>query len=176
LRLGASPKDLLMEGGEPLLMELLKGINVDVKFNVWKKIADVLIKLVESGDIDPALMPIFGGLAPAFLLRINGKLDIEIDDYMKQKITENPLVEPILMDANTLIGATSSITSDEDLEEHLNTLAQNNGAVGLVLRILIKHLGDEIEFSALTPHIGVKGRIHGEGLNLVAKTLAKYMK
>jgi hypothetical protein len=54
--------------------------------------------------------------------------------------------------------------------------ALSNAAVGLVLRILIKHLGDEVEFSALTPHIGVKGRIHGEGLNLVAKTLAKYMK
>jgi hypothetical protein len=84
--LGTSPKELFEEGGEALLMLLLKGINIDVKFHVWKKVADVLLKLVESGDIDPALMPIFGGLAPAFLLRINGNLDIEIDDYMKQKI------------------------------------------------------------------------------------------
>ena len=50
---------------------------------MWKKIADVLLKLVEGGEIDAALMPIFGALAPAFLLRVHGKLDIEIDDYMK---------------------------------------------------------------------------------------------
>ena len=78
-----------------------------MKFNIWKKIADVLLKLVESGEIDAALMPIFGALAPAFLLRIHGKVDIEIDDYMKQKIQENPLIEPILMDANTLVSSTS---------------------------------------------------------------------
>ena len=78
-----------------------------MKFNVWRKIADVLLKLVEGGDIDAALMPIFGAIAPAFLLRVHGKIDIEIGDYMKQKITENPLIEPVLMDANTLVSSTS---------------------------------------------------------------------
>lgn len=80
---------------------------MDLKLNVWKKIADVLMKLIESGDVDPSLMPIFGCLAPAFLLKLNGNLDIEIDDYMKEKITTNPMVEPLLMDANTLVSATS---------------------------------------------------------------------
>ena len=86
MRLAASPKDFFAEGAEPLIMLALQGISLDVKFNVWRKIADVLLKLVESGEIDAALMPIFGALAPAFLLRIHGKVDIEIDDYMKQKI------------------------------------------------------------------------------------------
>lgn len=67
-------------------MQLLQGIALDVKVNVWKKIADVLLKLIESGDIDSQLMPIIGGLAPAFLLKVNGTLNIEIDDYMKSKI------------------------------------------------------------------------------------------
>lgn len=48
--------------------------------------ADVLLKSLESGDVDPLLMPILGGIAPVFLLKINGKLDLEIDDYMKSKI------------------------------------------------------------------------------------------
>ena len=107
IRLAASPKDIFAEDSEPAIMQALKGISVDVKFNVWKKIADVLLKLVEGGEIDAALMPIFGALAPAFLLRVHGKLDIEIDDYMKEKIKENPLIEPILMDANSLVSNTS---------------------------------------------------------------------
>lgn len=121
LRLAASPKDILEEGAEPAIMLALKGIQFDVKFHVWKKIADVLLKLVESGEIDAALMPIFGALAPAFLLRIHGQVDIEIDDYMKQKIQENPLIEPVLMDAATLIASTSQVSSDDELEEFLNT-------------------------------------------------------
>jgi hypothetical protein len=88
-------------------MQILNGISFDLKLNVWKKIADVLLKLIESGDIDGSLLPIIGGIAPAFLLRINGSLDITIDDYMKSKIQENPLVEPLLMDASTLIDTTS---------------------------------------------------------------------
>lgn len=83
LRFGASPKDLLAEGAEPFITQLLNGISLDLRLNVWKKIADVLLKVIESGDLDQALLPIFGGLAPAFLLRINGQLDIEVDDYMK---------------------------------------------------------------------------------------------
>jgi hypothetical protein len=73
----------LKEGGEPMLMELLKGISIDVKFNVWRKVADALLKIVESGDLDPSLMAIFAGLGPAFLLKLKGNLDIEIDEQMK---------------------------------------------------------------------------------------------
>ena len=71
------------EGSEPVLMQLLNGISLDIKLNVWKKIADVLLKLIESGEIDSQLMPIIGGLAPAFLLKVNGNLNIEIDENMK---------------------------------------------------------------------------------------------
>ena len=147
---------------------------MDVKFNVWKKIADVLMKLVESGEVDAALMPIFGALAPAFLLRIHGKLDIEIDDYMKQKIMENPLVEPILMDAPTLVGATSKVSSDEELDEFLDNEVPK--PLAMVTRILMKHLGDEITFSALHPHLGVKGRVHGEEMHYLIRNGIKYYK
>jgi hypothetical protein len=71
------------------------------------------------------------------------------------------------MDANTLVGATSGVSSDDDLEEHLNT--QVPQPIAVIFRILMKHLGDEIEFSALHPHLGVRGRVHGVGLNLLAK-------
>ena len=65
---------------------LLKGISLDIKLNLWKKIADVLLKIIEAGELDASLMPLLGGLAPAFLLKVNASLDIEIDENMKQKI------------------------------------------------------------------------------------------
>jgi hypothetical protein len=86
LKLAASPVELLAPGAEPFITQLLKGLSVDIRLNVWKKVADVVLKLIESGEVDASLLPIFGGLAPAFLLKINGNLDIEVDDYMKEKI------------------------------------------------------------------------------------------
>lgn len=86
LRLGARPCDTLAEGAEPVLMEILKGISVEVRMNLWKKLADVILKLVESGEMDANLLPILGGIAPAFLLKVNGNLDITVDEYMKNKI------------------------------------------------------------------------------------------
>ena len=86
LRLAASPEELLSQGAEPFITQFLKGISVDVKFHVWRKIADVVLKMVESGDVDPSLYPLFGGIAPVFLLKLNAALNIEVDDYMKEKI------------------------------------------------------------------------------------------
>jgi len=107
LRLAASPKKLLAEGAEPFILQLLSGISIDIKLHVWKKVADLLLKLIENGQLPDELMPMIGGITPAFLLKLNAKLDITVDDYMKQKLTENPLVEPVLMDAKTLIDSTS---------------------------------------------------------------------
>ena len=97
-------------------MEILKGISLEVRMNLWKKLADVILKLVESGDLDASLLPILGGVAPAFLLRVSGNLDITIDDHMKKKISENPLVEPVLLDAKTLIDSFSGKSFDTEEE------------------------------------------------------------
>jgi hypothetical protein len=116
VRLVASPEDLLTPGAEPFITQLLKGINVDFKLHVWRSIADVILKMIESGDVDPSLYPIFGGIAPVFLLKLNAHLDLEVDDYMKEKIQSNPLIEPLLMDAGSLINATSGVSSDDDAD------------------------------------------------------------
>lgn len=155
-----------------MLMQLLDGFSIDLKLNVWKQIADVLLKYIESGDMDPQLMPILGGIAPAFLLKLTGIINLEFDDKMKQKIRENPMVEPILMDAQTLISATSNVSSDDDLEEFLSTSVPPH--ISLIAKILINHLGDEVNMTALHPSFGIRGRFHGEGLNLLIKALVKY--
>lgn len=116
VRLGARPSETLAEGAEPVLMEILKGVSVEVRMNLWKKLADVILKLVESGDMDASLLPILGGIAPALLLKMNGNLDITVDEHMKQKISENPLVEPVLLDAKTLIDSISGKSFDTEEE------------------------------------------------------------
>jgi len=82
LRLAASPKDIFSEDAEPAIKQLLKGISVDVKLNIWRKVSDVLFKVVEAGELDQALLPLFMGIAPAFLLKIRGNLDIDVDESM----------------------------------------------------------------------------------------------
>ena len=122
------------------------------------------------------MYPIFGAIAPAFLLKVNAQLNLEVDDYMKEKIQTNPLVEPLLMDAASLINATSGVSSDEDAEyeEFLNTTVPP--PVAAILRILNAHLGDEIDFQAVSHNLGVVGRVHGKGLGLLLKNASKYAK
>lgn len=176
VRLVASPEDLLTSGAEPFITQLLKGISVDIKFHVWRKIADVILKLIESGDVDPSLYPIFGGIAPVFLLKLNAQLNIEVDDYMKEKIQTNPLIEPLLMDALSLINATSAVSSDEESEydEFLNSAVPP--PVAMILRAVQDHLGDEIDVEAITHNLGLIVRLQGKGLALLVKNASKYIK
>lgn len=51
---------------------------------------------------------------------MNANLDFTIDQYMMTKIEENPLVQPLLMDAPTLVSATSKVSSEEELDDHMN--------------------------------------------------------
>jgi hypothetical protein len=76
---------------------LFKGLSLGVRINVWRKISDVLFKLVESGEVDSSLLPFFGGIAPALMLRINGNLNLNVDEEMMTKLGEHPLLAPLMM-------------------------------------------------------------------------------
>ena len=92
LRFGMSPKTLFSEGAPSILLQLLEGISIDVKFNIWKKITDIFKQIIDLGAPLGEYSKIVGGISPALLLRLALKLDITIDSYMKQKIVENPIV------------------------------------------------------------------------------------
>jgi len=156
-------------------MQLLKGISIDVKLNLWKKLADVILKVVEAGEIDSGLLPFLGAMAPAFLLRINANLDITVDEQMKKKIETNPMVEPVLLDAHTLVSMTSKVSSDEesDMDEYLNSKIPLPPAVDLV-KILLKQLGDDVELTFVGNFLGLKCRLTGKDLNLLVRNAVKY--
>ena len=130
---------------------------------------------MESSDLDASQLPIFASIAPAALLKISGHLDIDVDESMKQKLTENPLLEVAMIDAPTLVASTSNVSSDDDaeLEEHITNSIPPQYAE--LVKLLIKHVGDNIHFSLVDRNIGLKGRLSGEGLNLIAKTGLKYL-
>lgn len=131
------------------------------------------MRIVGNCEVDASLLPILGGIAPLFLLQIGGNLDIKIDDYMRTKIAENPLVEPVLLDAATLITSTSgkSFENDEEFFESLNELPEPFNAIS---QLFARHLGDEVNFEVLDEFVGLKGRVTGEGLNLILRNGLKY--
>lgn len=175
VRLATSPAELLTPGAEPFILQLLKGIQVSVKVNMWKKLADVMMKLVEAGELDSSLLPLLGGIAPAALLKVKGTLDIEVDDHMKNMITTNPLVEPLLMDASTLISSVSGVSDDDEIEAFIDNELRLPPPPKKIIKFLIQHLGDEIDFVVCHPQFGVKGRIDGKGLATGIKNAIKFL-
>jgi len=152
-RLAASPAELF--GDEPFINKLLKGFSLSAKLHVWRKLGDVVLRIIESGEVDSSMLPIFGGIAPAFMLRLNARLDVTIDESMQQKLQENPLVAPLLMDANTLVEATSGISNDNDaLEDHLNHLKFPEPVIDLI-KVLIQDLQDELTVTVVHPQVGL---------------------
>jgi hypothetical protein len=108
-------------------------------------------------------------IAPALLLKINAHLDVEIDELMKQKIAENPLVEPVLLDAKTLLSTVSgeAFENDEDLLKHLEeNIPEPFNEIGA---LFARHLGDDVELKIVDVFVGVKGRVSGEGLNQILR-------
>jgi hypothetical protein len=97
LRLAASPNEVFSEDAEPTLNLLMKGISLGVRVNVWRKISDVLFKIIDAGEVDSSMLPYFGGIAPALMLRINGNLNVTVDDIMLQKLAEHPLMAPLMI-------------------------------------------------------------------------------
>jgi hypothetical protein len=114
-RLATSPK-IILEGEEAIIMELLKGFSVNVKVDLWKKISNVMTTMLAQGEFPESLMPILGGISPAFMLKMNGKVEIDFDDEMKEALMQNPLLEPFMMPGSMLIMSASKVHSDEEEE------------------------------------------------------------
>nr|AAF25622.1 unknown protein [Sterkiella nova] len=175
IRLAASPQSIL-ESGESALKLLLEGIEFELRLNVWRKISTVLMRVIEQGELDASVLPLFGGLAPAFLLKLKGDLQIDVDENMKETIFSNPIIEPLLMDALTLIHAIGGCNSDEqeEFEEHLNS------RVLPLSQLQSEHSTEkwetEITYSVTQPRIGLTGRINGHGLGLLLRHGIKLLK
>ncbi len=117
--MAVSPEEVFSEDAEPTLNLIFKGISLGIRVNVWRKISDVLFRIVETGEIDSSMLPYFGGLAPALMLRINGNLNVTVDEPMLAKLADHPLLGPLMMNPTQLIEGTSNISSEEEFEEHL---------------------------------------------------------
>jgi hypothetical protein len=77
-----------LKNPEPIFTQILKGLSVDFRINVWKKIHDVLSKMLETADLGlpETYFMMLTGASPAVLLRINATVDVEVDDHMQQQL------------------------------------------------------------------------------------------
>jgi hypothetical protein len=60
-------------------------VSVEVKLNVWRKIAEIITKFLENGGFANAnemVKMLLSGLSPVLALKLNAKLDVTVDDYM----------------------------------------------------------------------------------------------
>jgi hypothetical protein len=153
---------------------LIKGISVDVRLHVWRKVADVLSKLAENEEL-ASMMPTLIGISPALLMKIKGEIDIDLDEQMQEKLFTNPIIEPFMMNAHTLISSITSISDDEEYKTHLAE-SRISPQVAELIQVLNDKLGDDIQFSISQGQVAVVGRIAGEGLGLALKNVTKFVK
>ncbi len=94
---------------------------------------------------------------------------------MQEKLFENPIIEPFMMNAHTLISSITSISDDVEYKQHLTEkgVAPHHAAL---IESLNENLGDEIQYSLSQGQLALVGRIQGEGLGLVLKNFTKFIK
>ena len=143
VRLAASPKDVLSPESETgIIVNLLKGISLDVRLNLWRKVADVLAKSADNEALQ-VLLPMLSGIAPVLLLKIKGEIDIEVDQNMQEKLCEHPIIEPFMMNAATLISSITSVSDDE--EEYSQHLSEKLPPFFIdIVKAFNDNLGDEV--------------------------------
>jgi hypothetical protein len=64
----------------------LKGISVDAHVHLWKRVAELARELENSAGNDEDQLVLLAALGPAFLLRIRGTIEIDVDEEMQQKL------------------------------------------------------------------------------------------
>ena len=64
---------------------------------MFRKISELLFKILEIGVIDSAEVPFVRSIATALILRVNGNLNFTFDQNMLDKLSEHPLMAPLIM-------------------------------------------------------------------------------
>ena len=174
LRLASSPK-LILEGEEPILNEILKGLQVHMRVNAWKRLSGIITSMLSEGALPENLMPILGGVSPAFMLKVNGKLEIDIDDEMKEGLMTNPLLEPFMMPGSILVNSASKVHSDEEEEfkEHFEQSVPP--PIQPIATFMMQHIGDELNVFVGQDLLGLQGRVTAEGMGSLVKTVLKFI-
>jgi hypothetical protein len=78
-----------------------------------------------------------------------------------------------MIDASTLVASTSQVSSDEEYDEFLTQVVPPPFLPALTL--LQKRLGDDLRVTVVDPHFGLTGRLQGEGLVQILRTILKYI-
>ena len=77
-----------------------------------------------------------------------------------------------MIDANTLVASTSSVSSDDEYDDFVQNALPP--FVSPFVALLSKHLGDDLRVSVADPYFGATLRLQGEGLVQILRTVVKY--
>jgi hypothetical protein len=64
---------------------------------MFRKISELLFKILELGVIDCTEVLLVRSIATALILRVNGNLNFTLDQHMLEKLSEHPVMAPLLM-------------------------------------------------------------------------------
>lgn len=81
-------------------------------------------------------------LIPLLLIRFNIKLNLSLDENAEKRILMNPLIEPLLVDADTLIKLKTNNFSDADCDIWESMKRSSNGVLTDMLQFLSENMGD----------------------------------
>jgi len=120
VRFGFDPEQLFKEDAPAIPEFILKGFNVHKQFNMWEGFHKVLINLfkeMEKGNEKSGLLfQMLSPMLPFYLMRLNGKLDVELDPMDIRILLEMPQAEMANVNVHNLLTAMSPWTTFDDLE------------------------------------------------------------
>lgn len=100
LNLGTSVKDIL-NSETPLINELCKGFSFELQLEVIANLKKIIFDLLKDSEtLESDLAPFLMGISPIILLTLNGKVDLNFEDY--DEVKELPMMEPFLANFNQL--------------------------------------------------------------------------
>lgn len=103
----ANIEEAFEEEAESLPLQLAKGVRAEMKWTAFKEFGKLMSNMVLEDDrvLTLGLM----GVAPKLLFKINGNLDIELEEEDLKALLETPMAQIANVNLNQLVSSVSSI-------------------------------------------------------------------
>jgi len=120
LKFGFTLEELFAPDAKPIPDFVLGGFTLKQEFNLWNGIHKVIMNLfneMKQGDMKSAmLLKLFAPALPFYLLKINGKVDIELDPEDTKIIFDQPEAQMAAVNMHDLLVNMSPWGTINDME------------------------------------------------------------
>ena len=91
---GSSVKEVLDDQSVPLIDHLKKGFNIKAEVTLIDNMKKVIADMLKNENINKKHRNRLSFLLLSFILKINGKIEIDFDDFVD--VRDHPVVEPFM--------------------------------------------------------------------------------